>query len=164
MAISMQKTIPSSSTWGGYSTGGDTTITLNGVVSITVHTKKDMINILIPESKSRQSSSPSDKFKVKIVDLKKGTDEVKIRGWLEDDSSLTAWEKFWKLRAMCSTGGALTNLTIDNIEFKSATQEAFLEEVTAIISPTDSGTLNTNSSDDRARVELELSFLIGDAR
>jgi hypothetical protein len=164
MAITIQKTIPSSSTWTAYSSGGDTTITLNGVESVTIHTKKDMINILIAQGKSRQSASPSDKFDVRVVDLKRGTDEVRIRGWLEDDSSLTAWEKFWKLRAMCARGGPLTNLTIDNIQWKSSTQEAFLEEITAIANADDSGALNTNKADDRARVELELSFLIGDER
>ena len=48
MAISIRKTIPSSSTIGGYSSGGDTTITLNGVTEIIIHTKKEMIKIILP--------------------------------------------------------------------------------------------------------------------
>jgi len=162
MAISIQKTIPSSSNF--YTTGGDQTVTLAGVESIIIHSKKDLIKVRKPKTKSRQSSEDSDEFDNSVVDLKKGTDEIVIRGWLEDDSTDSAWEKFWRLRAMCSRGGALTNLTIDNIEFKSSTQEAFLEDVVGTVKSDDSGALNTNKADDRARIEISLSFFIGDER
>ena len=162
MAISVQKTIPASSNF--YTTGGDQTITLAGTNSIIVHSKKDLIKIRKPKTKARQTSTDSDEFDNQVVDLKKGTDEIVIRGWLEDDSSDTAWEKFWRLRAMCSRGGPVTNLTIDNIQFKSATQEAFLEDVVGTAKPDDSGTLNSNRADDGARIEIALSFFIGDER
>ena len=162
MAISVQKTIPASSNF--YSTGGDITITLAGVIELIIHSKKDLIKIKKAKTKNRQASENSDEFDNQIVDLKKGTDEIVIRGWLEDDTNSTAWEKFWQLRAMCSRGGAVTNLTIDNIEFKDSTQEAFLEDITATVKADDSGTLNTNYQDDRARVEVSLQFFIGDER
>lgn len=161
MAISVQKTIPSSN-W--YSGSGDTTITLHGVTRLTIHSKKEMIPIKKPKTKSRQDSENSDEFDNSIVDLKKGVDEITIGGWLEDDSSESAWNKAWKLRAMCSRGGPLTNLTIDDVQFSSSTQECFLENVTCTVNADDSGALNTNKSDDRARVEVELKFLVGDER
>jgi len=162
MAISVQKTIPNSSNF--YTTGGDQTITLACVQEIIIHSKKDLIKIRKPKTKSRQISEDSDEFDNQIVDLKKGTDEIVIRGQLEDTSSTAAWEQFWRLRAMCSGGGPLVNLTIDNIQFKSDTQVAFLEDVVATINPNDSGDLNINKADDRVRVEISLQFFIGDER
>jgi len=162
MAISIQKTIPASSDF--YTTGGDQTITLAGVEEFTVHTKKDLIKINKPKTKKRADSEDSDEFDNSVIDLKKGTDEIAIKGWLEDDSSDSAWEKFWRLRAMCSRGGPVVNLTIDNIQFKSTTQEAFLEDVTGIIKADDSGVLNSNTADDRARIQISLVFFIGDER
>ena len=162
MAISVQKTIPASSDF--YTTGGDQTITLAGVEEIVIHTKKDLIKINKPKTKSRADSENSDEFDNSVVDLKKGTDEVVVKGWLEDDATDSAWEKFWRLRAMCSRGGPLTNLTIDNIEFKSTTQEAFLEDITGNVKADDSGALNSNKADDRVRIGLVLNFFIGDER
>jgi len=162
MAISVQSTIPASSDF--YSTGGDVTITLAGIQEVMVHSKKDLIKIKKAKTEARQDSEDSDKFDNSILDLKMGTDEVVIKGWLTDDSVSSAWEKFWQLRAMCSRGGPITNLTIDNIEFKSVTQEAFLEDVSGTAKADDSGALNTNKLDDRARVEVALSFFIGDER
>lgn len=162
MTISIRKTIPVSSNF--YTTGGDQTITLNGVTEITIHSKKELIKVSKPKAKARQTSSPSDEFDNMIVDLKKGTDEVIIRGYLEDDSTTTAWEKFWQLRAMCSRGGALTSLTIDNIIFSSTTQQAFLEDITAIFKTDDMGVLNTLTINGTARVEISMQFFIGDER
>ncbi len=162
MAILIRKTIPSSSDY--YTTGGDITITLSGAYSIIPHFKKQLIKIKKPKTKSRQAASPSDKFDNQVVDLKKGTDEIVIRGWLEDDTTSTAWEKLWQLRAMVSTGGALTNLTIDNIIFSSSTQQAFLEEVTGTINADDSGEINVSAGKDIARIDVALNFFIGDAR
>lgn len=169
MAISLTKTIPASSSFSGYSSGGSTTITLRGVIEIIMHTKKEMIKINTRKSKNTEAAAPSDTFPNKVVDLKNGTDEIVIRGWLEDDASLSAWEKFWKIRAMCVAGsdtgkGALASLVIDDITFNSSSQEAFLEDVVATIPSTDSGTLNTNNADDRARIEIALSFFIGAER
>ena len=162
MAISIRKTIPATSSF--YTTGGDQTITLAGVEEITVHSKKDLIKINKAKSKSRQTSEDSDKFDNSIVDLKKGTDEILIRGWLEDDATDTAWTKFWRLRAMCSRGGPLVSLIIDNLTFNSSSQEAFLEDITGIIKADDTGAINTTTSNGIARLEVSLAFFIGDER
>ena len=160
--LSFVKTIPITSDY--YTTGGVTTINLAGVYDIIPHFKKDLIKIQKPKSKSRQSATPSDKFDNNIVDLKRGIDEITVRGWLEDDSISTAWEKFWKIRAMISTGGALTSLTFGNIVFSSATQEAFLEELTGSIKPDDTGEIYTKFANDIARIDISINFFIGDAR
>lgn len=162
MAVSIQKTIPSSSNL--YTTGGDQTITLSGVEEIVIHSKKDLIKIQKPKTKSRQTTEDSDEFDNSIVDLKKGTDEIVVKGWLDDDGTDTAWEKFWRLRAMCSKGGALTNLTIENIQFKSSTQEAFLEDVAGTVKADDTGSINSSFAAGTARINIVLSFFIGDER
>jgi len=162
MAITIRKTIPSSSDY--YTSGGDKTITLAGAYSLLPHFKKDLIKIRKPKSKSRRTTTLSDKFDNNVVDLKKGTDEIIIRGWLEDDTTSTAWEKLWQLRAMCSTGGALTNLTIDNISFNSSTQECFLEDVAAVIKADDTGDIHISAGEDIARVDVSLTIFIGDER
>ena len=162
MAVSVQMTVPASSDW--YTTGGDITIPLAGIDQVTIHSKKDLIKVSKAKSESRQDSEDSDKFDNSVVDLKQGVDDIIIKGWLEDDSTSSAWEKFWQLRAMCSRGGPLTNLTIDNIEFDSDTQEAYLVDVLGVAKADDSGALNTNKLDDRARIEVALSFFIGDER
>ena len=162
MAISVQKTIPSSSNF--YTTGGDQTITLAGTTKIIVHTKKSLIKINRRKNKSRQISEDTDEFDNKVVDLKNGTDDIVIQGWIEDDSADTAWEKFWRLRAMTARGGPLTNLTIENIQFKSATQQAFLEDVAGTIIGDDTGSINVSRGDGVARIELVLTFFIGDER
>ena len=162
MAISVQKTIPTSSDY--YTTGGDQTVTLAGTTKIIVHTKKSLIKINRRKNKSRQNSEDTDKFDNKVLDLKNGTDEIVIQGWIEDDSTDTAWEKFWRLRAMVARGGPLTNLTIENIQFKSSTQEAFLEDITGTVNADDTGVINTTKVDGVARIELVLNFFIGDER
>lgn len=162
MAITIRKTIPATSNF--YTTGGDVTITLAGVTEIIIHTKKDLIKIQKRKTKSRQASEDSDEFDNQIVDLKKGTDEIVIRGWLEDNDTSTAWEKFWQLRAMCSRGGALTSAVIDNITFSSSTQEAFLEDITATHKSDDLGALNTDHQNDTPRVEIRINLFIGDER
>ena len=162
MAISVQKTIPASSNF--YTTGGDQTITLAGTTKIIIHTKKALIKINRRKNKTRQASEDTDEFDNKVVDLKNGTDEIIIHGWIEDDSTDTAWEKYWRLRAMASRGGPLTNLIIENIEFKSATQQAFLEDIVGTIIADDTGSINVSKGDGTARIELVLSFFIGDER
>jgi len=230
--ISFAKTIPTSSDY--YSYGGAILINFSGVTSIIPHFKKNLIKIQKPKSKSRQAATPSDKFDNNIVDLKRGTDEITVRGWLDDDqydgtatsggsSQLldtgaawtvgehngatleiisgtgsgqsktvtlntptlltvssswatepdntsvykiikTAWTKLWQIRAMCSTGGALTTFTIGDISFSSSTQEAFIEELTGNINPDDTGEIYTNSGDGIVRIDISMNFFIGDAR
>lgn len=231
MVISIRKTIPATSNF--YTGGGDATIILAGTTKFIVHTKKDLIKINRRKTKSRQTSEDSDEFDNRVVDLKNGTDEIIITGWLEDENfidstcdttsssttitcdssssinvgqlisgtgipansvvstvntpgavtsftisnaatasntntSLTfehaAWEKFWKLRAMCSRGGALTNLTIENIIFSSSTQGVFLEDIVATKEGDGTGPINVAVNSDTARLEVVLTFFIGDER
>lgn len=162
MAISVRKTIPTVSDF--YTTGGDQTITLAGTTKMILHSKKALIKINRRKNKSRQISEDTDEFDNQVVDLKNGTDDIVIHGWIEDDNTDTAWEKYWRLRAMLSRGGPLTNLTIDNIEFKSDTQEAFLEDIAGTIDRSDLGSMDVSQGDGVTRIELVLSFFIGDER
>jgi len=162
MAISVRKTIPATSDF--YTTGGDKTITLAGVTKIMPHTKKELIKINRRKTKARQTSENTDKFDNQVVDLKNGTDEIVINGWLEDDSSDTAWEKYWMLRAMVARGGPLTSFVLENITFSSSTQEAFLEDVAGIIKADDTGAINVSAGTDVARIEVTLTIFIGDER
>jgi len=165
MTISMTKSIPASN-W--YSGSGNTTITLGGAMQMIVNSKKALIKIQIPQSGASQAGSPSDKGKNYVKDLKKVEDQIKIRGWLEDDGSSSAWTKAWKLRAMSSSGGPLSNLTIENLTFGTGSQQAFLEEVNFIAHPLRAKGLKINetSSDSVgvARIECDLSIYLGDAR
>ena len=149
MAVSLQMTIPASSDF--YTTGGDITITLEGVDTIIFHTKKELIKIQKAKTTARQDSLDTDMFDNSIVDLKKGTDEVVIKGWLADNSTSTAWEQFWQLRAMIARGGPLTNLTIENIQYKATTQEAYLEDIAGTIKADDTGSINSAQADGTAK-------------
>ena len=162
MVISVRKTIPTTSNF--YTTGGDQTITLAGTTKIIIHSKKSLIKINKRKNKARQISEDTDEFDNKVVDLKNGTDEIVINGWIEDDSADTAWEKFFRLRAMVSRGGPLVNLTIENIEFKDTTQQAFLEDIAGTLIADDTGSINVSQGDGVARIELVLNFFIGDER
>jgi len=161
MTISVTATLPTSS-W--YTGSGATTITLDGIDSITSNTKKSLIKIQIPQSGSTQSSNPSDKGKNYVKDLKRIEDTIKIRGWLVDGQSETAWSKAWKLRAMCASGGALTSLIIEDLTFSTSSQQAFLEEVNFIVSALDTARITTNKGKGTARIEIDLTFYLGDAR
>lgn len=162
MTISIQKTIPNSDRYTG---SGDTTITLTDVNNITMNTKKALIKIPVPQSESSQDASPTDLGKNYVKDLKKIDDTIKLSGWLADGTE-TAWNKVWKLRAMCARGGPLTNLTIENIEFKSTTQQAFLEEINFIAHPQRAigKDINETAGTGIARIEVSLTFYLGDAR
>ena len=160
--VSVRKTIPATSNF--YTTGGDQTITLGGTNKVIIHSKKDLIKINRRKTKARQVSEDTDEFDNSIIDLKNGSDEIKISGWLEDDDTDTAWEKFYRLRAMCSKGGPLTNLTIDNLEFKSDTQEAFLEDLVGTFISDDTGSINISQGEGIARIEVIMDIFIGDER
>jgi hypothetical protein len=173
MVISLRKTIPATSDF--YTTGGDTTITLAGVIEITLNSKKSLIKIQRPITPSRQTATPSDEPSNTVIDLKKIEESIVIRGWLEDESaSVTAWQKAWKLRAMVTTGGQLTSFVWDNLTFSSATIPAQLESVTVIQPPQDtqsisSTTLDTGSSvttvsTGQARLEVNLTLYLGSDR
>lgn len=165
MTISVTKTIPSSD-W--YTDTGSTTITLAGVNNIIMNTKKSLIKIQVPQSEATQDSSPSDKGKNYVKDLKKIEDTMKIRGWLVDQTDSSAWQQAWQLRAMSVVGGPVDSLIVDNLTFSTASQEAFLEEVNFITKPSRtlgldiSGT--SSASVDKARIEIDLAFYLGDER
>jgi hypothetical protein len=168
MAILIRKTIPSSIRYTG---SGDVTITFSGANNITVNTKKSLIKIPIPQSKTSQTTSASDLGKNYVVDTKRIEDTIKIRGWIEDSgttSALSAWNKAWQLRAMSSSGGPLTTLGIENLTFSSTTASgnaaAYLEEVNFIAVPYPGKTINTVSSKGIARIEVDCSFYLGDER
>lgn len=159
--VSLTKTIPSSSDW--YTTGGVTTITLHGIEEGNMNIKKSLIKIQRPVTKSKQSDTPNDDPTNYAVDLKRIDETIRLRGWLEDDSSNSAWEKFWKLRAMCTTGGPLSSFVFIDKTFNDSTIEAFLEEVTMIIEPDDTE-LEVNSGIDSARLRVEIILFLGNQK
>ena len=165
MVISVTKTIPASD-W--YSATGSTTITLAGADDIIMNTKKSLIKIPIPQSAATVAANPSDKGKNYVKDLKKIEDTIKIKGWIIDQTDSSAWQQAWQLRAMSSSGGPLTNLIVENLTFSDATQEAFLEEVNFIAHPARALQLRidetSSGSIDAARIEIDLSFYLGDER
>ena len=128
------------------------------------------VSMTIPTTSSWYSNAgdPNDQGKNFVKDLKRIEDTMKIRGWLVDTTTSSAWEQAWQLRGMCSSGGPVTSLVVDNLTFSSATQTAFLEEVNFIAHPlraqnldiadTSSGSINV------ARVEVYLTFYLGDER
>lgn len=165
MAISITKAIPASD-W--YSGSGSTTVTLGGATSIIINSKKALIKIQLPQSDATQASSPSDKGLNYVKDLKKVEDQIKIRGWLEDDATSSAWTKAWKLRAMSSSGGPLSDLTLEDLTFDTGSQEAYLEEVNFIAHPLRAKGLRINETSSASmnivRIECDLSIYLGDAR
>jgi len=167
MAILVTKDIPTSSFYTG---GGTTeTITLNGVTEISGNVKNSLLKITRPQSKATWTANPEDNGINYVVDLKRIEDTIQIKGWLEDDSTETAWNKLWKIRAMSIVGGPLTSLVIENLTFPLGTPgsytipQAFLESITYSLKLTYEQTINTNSSVG-ARIEVTLSFYIGNQR
>ncbi len=164
MAISIKKTIPASD-W--YTDTGSTTISLIGVNNIIVNSKKALIKIQQQQSEESQAANPSDKGLNEVVDLKKVEDAIKIRGWLVDQADSSAWQQAWQLRAMCTSGGPIETLTIEDLSFGTGSQEVFLEEVSFIAHPLRAKglTIDQTSSDsiDVARIEVDLAFYLGDA-
>lgn len=168
MAVTLTKSLPSSSF---YASSGAITVTLDGVTEISTHSKSTLLKIVIPQSKKSWTTNPSDIGKNSVIDLKKIEDTITIKAWLCDDDTYTAWDKCWKLRAMCTSGGPLTSLVIENLTFPTGSSpnytipQAFLEDVGFNVKPDDLGVINTNSNvTDVARIEVTLSFYIGNER
>lgn len=162
MAITLRKTIPASD-W--YTGSGDTIINILGVEEININTKKSLTKITIPQSEGTWSSNNSDKARGYVLDLKRVEDTIKIRGWVEDDSSETAWNKAWKIRAMAVTGGPLTSLIIEGKEFSTSTQQCYIEECNINVDPRDdSGGLSINMGDGTARITVDLTIYVGDPK
>ncbi len=165
MAIVVSKVIPTSS-W--YSGSGLTSITLSGVTSLVINTKKSLQKIQIPKSTSSAESTSSDKGINYVRDTKRVEDNIKIRGWLSDTTDSSAWTKLWKLRSMSVVVGALQSLVIEDLTFGTGSQQAFLEEVNFIVYPnrTQGLAINQTSSASigKARIEIDLNFYLGDQR
>lgn len=165
MAITISKTLPTSS-W--YSGSGATTITLAGINTIVVNTKKELTKIQIPKSPSNVSNTGSDMGSNFVKDLKRIEDNIKLNGWLADTTGSSAWSQAWKLRAMTAVGGPITSLVIEDHTFGTGSQQAYLEEVNFVAHPDRPQNLtiqNTSSASvGTARIEVELSFYLGDSR
>ena len=165
MTISVTKVLTPSD-W--YAETGSTTITLNEATQIITNSKKALIKIQIPQSAASQASSPSDKGLNYVKDLKKVEDQIKIKGWLADDTGSSAWTKAWQLRGMSSSGGPLADFTLENLSFDTGSQEAYLEEVNFIAHPLRTKNLRINETSSAsmgvARIEVDLSIYLGDAR
>ena len=161
MTISVKKSIPSSVFYSG---SGETEIILRGVNEIIANTKKSLIKMQIPRSSGRQTSNPTEFGDNRIKDLQRVEDTLKFRAFLEDDDSETAWNKYWKLRAMCATGGALSELVIENLTFDSSTVSAFIEEVSGTLPSFQGKRLNENSNLNAGRIEIDITFYLGEAR
>jgi len=165
--ITVTKNIPASS-W--YTGSGLTEITLTSE-DITINTKKSLIKNTRPSASSRQETQASDIGNGFVIDLKRIEDTITVRATLADDADETAWNKAWKLRAMCSAGssnsdkGALDKLQIDNVIFNSGTQRIFIESVTINTKP--SGItipLNENAGVGIARLDVNITFYAGDPK
>ncbi|RLD42769.1 MAG: hypothetical protein DRI86_11135 [Bacteroidetes bacterium] len=169
--ITLVKDLPTSTNY--YTNGGtDTTITIHAT-KIIMHTKKSLIKIKRARTKSRQQSNPTDQPDNKIIDLQRVDEELTIQGWLDDDETETAWNKAWKLRAMATLGGPLKKLIIGEPEDSSPpkitfgegdVQQAFLEEVTFIGNPDDTGAITQLNNAKPARLEINLHIYFGDER
>ena len=166
MAITVTKVLPTSS-W--YSETGSVTITLSGVNSITVNSKKSLTKVQVPQSPTTYGGTGSSDTGLNWVkDLKKVEDNIKIRGWLIDTTASSAWTQAWRLRGMATSGGPVTSLVIENQTFGTGSQQAFLEQVNFIAHParTLGLTINNTSSASmgKTRIEVDLDFYLGDAR
>lgn len=186
MSIVLTKTIRQKGL--GYSIGAGTTatasivITLSGMEEASIGSKKDVQPKPIPQD---WQSSTDDKITFYFIDLKKVDEQISLRGWLEDtpvnDSSITvggtpetnavtAWEKFFVLRSMQTSGGRLTSLQLGGITFNASTVSDIyypgvtLVECNAIIPANDTGDIQTayDSSGEIARLQVTLVFLLGD--
>jgi len=169
--VTLVKDLPSSTNY--YTGGGENTSITLQVVKLIMNSKKSLIKVQRPRSKSRQISNPTDQPDNKVTDLQRLEETMTITGWLEDDETETAWNKAWKLRAMCSLGGPLKTLTIGETEDSTppkivfgsgSVQDAFLEEVTFTINPDDTGPITQSNSSYPARIEVNLSIYFGDER
>lgn len=115
-------------------------VVLDGVTEITLHSKKNLL-ITRPGMSESKPGYLVDEFQTKIRDMKKGDEEVLIRGWLTDDDEESAWNKLWKLRAMAAAGGNLTEFVLDNISFSIQFKGtvAWLADVSGTVVPNDTG-------------------------
>ncbi len=166
MGIIISKVLPTSS-W--YSGTGSVSITLSGVNSINVNSKKSLTKIQVPQSSTTYGgTASSDRGLNWVKDLKKVEDVIKLKGWLVDTTASSAWTQAWRLRGMESSGGPLSSLVIENLTFGTGSQQAFLERVNFVAYParTLGLTINNTSSASmgKTRIEVDLDLYLGDAR
>jgi hypothetical protein len=166
MGITVTKILPTSSWYAGT---GSVTITLSGINSITVNSKKSLIKTQVPQSSTTYNgTASSDRGYNFVKDLKKVEDNIKIRGWLVDTTASSAWTQAWRLRGMESSGGPVSSLVIEDLTFGTGSQQAFLEQVNFIAYParTLGLTINntSNASMGKTRIECDLDFYLGNAR
>jgi hypothetical protein len=165
MAIIINKTLPTSSFYTG---SGAVSITLSGINSMTFNTKRDLLKIQIPKSPGNVANTGSDLGTTYVKDLKRITDNIKLRGWLTDNTGSSAWNQLWQLRGMTTVGGPCSSLVLEDKTFDTSSVSAYLEEVNAIPHTNRVQGLtinNTNSSSlGLARIEVDLSFFLGTAR
>jgi len=168
--IILSKAIPESSWYTKIASDDPTCEILVHVTNMAINSKRSLIKINQNQSYNTQTANPSDRGKSYVYDLKKVEDAIKIGGWLADDAEQTAWNKAWKLRAMCVAGnvngdkGALTSFVMDNIIFSSATQRIFLESCTFSAKPTGINSFTDNGGAGVARVEVDLTLYVGDPK
>jgi hypothetical protein len=158
--ITVSKVLPTSSWYPGT---GSYTITLSSVNSIIVNTKKTLNKTQVPSL-----TASSDKGINWVKDLKKVEDNIKLRGYLSDNTASSAWVQAWRLKGMSSSLGPVTSLVIENLTFGTGSQQAYLEQVNFIGLPNRVQSLKINETSSKsigvARIEVDLNFYLGDAR
>jgi hypothetical protein len=173
--ITLVKTLPASLLYTG---SGVTTITLSNFDNMIINSKKSLTKFKKLKTKNSQNTGNTDLLDNYVVDLKNVDQTIKFTGWLDDDASETAWNKFWKLVAMQTRGGPLTSLTIgtsdklifptsDGINpsgspvYPTTTQQAFVESVTGNIVSDDTGDITASHSAKPARIKVDLDIYLG---
>jgi hypothetical protein len=167
--IKMTKTLPTSPLYTG---SGVTVITLLGAQNMVINSKKSLIKVTKPKTKARQNSEDNTQPDNQVIDLKRLEQVIRVTGWIEDDATETAWNKFWKLTAMQTRGGPLTLLEIGTavpLKFPSATPatyptttaQAFLENVTGTVESDDTGDITASFSTKPVRIRLAIDFYLG---
>jgi len=179
--IILIKTLPTSLIYTLTATdiaAGYVTINLKNFEKLSITSKNDPLKIQIPKTKSSQNSSPTDMFNNMVVDLKKITQLITFTGWLDDDDTETAWNKYWKLVAMQTRGGPLTSLTIGTSDklifptsdgvnpsvtpvYPTTTAQAFLTSVKGDIESDDTGDITASFSAKPARIKVDLEIYLG---
>lgn len=174
--ITLVKTLPTSQYYTG---SGVTTITLNNFDSMVINSKKSLIKIAIPKTNNTQTApaTNNDQPDNQVIDLKRLEQSIKFSGYLEDDATQTAWNKFWKLVAMGANGGPITSLTIGTAaqlkfpsgvappyKFTNSTPQAWVENIMGQISSDDTGDITANFPAKPARIKVDLDIYLGYAR
>jgi hypothetical protein len=174
--ITIVKTLPVSQYYTG---SGPITINVLGANNLVLNCKKNLIKIQRAKTRKTQTDTPSDIPDTSVIDLKRCDENIRVSGYLEDDSSGTAWNKLWQLRGMVTTGGKITSLTIGTaaqLVFGTTLQDVFLESITGTVESDDTGDISNNiystmtpgsganDASKAARIRIELNFYIGKER